>query len=321
MFKKTGYVTSFGKSIGVICTDSGAFDYPNPVPPCRPAVPCDPNPLPPALTRLQNSTLSSLMEWDVNYYSCVRGSTFSNASLPLLVNGKFPIQCGLLGKYPDPIPWGICEIAQCLTIPAPAGYTTTYAAPISVNVTINYTCVQPGLSTFNSQFNLLNNSGVAIKVKILRLNCNVLNFLAYIPGNSDQPVTVTCQPNGTFNDIVWPVCRAKLGCRASPTPNITTTALMGSTSTGLYEFDYAIFYCKPGASLINITFPGVADGKFNLQCPLGGSFPPTANVSWPSCRVEACTTYIVKSGYTSTAALPVNVNEVCRVILTCYFIF
>ena len=85
---------------------------------------------------------------------------------------------------------------------------------------------------------------------------------------------------------------------------------MGSTSTGLYEFDYAVFNCKPGATLINITFPGVSNGKFYLQCPVGGSFPPTANVSWPNCKVEACTTHIIRSDYKSVAALPVDVNQV-----------
>ena len=85
---------------------------------------------------------------------------------------------------------------------------------------------------------------------------------------------------------------------------------MGSASAGLMEFDYAVYECKPGASLVNITFPGVVNNKFLLQCPLGGTFPATAGVSWPSCRVEACTVHFVKAGYTSSAALPVDVNKV-----------
>jgi hypothetical protein len=90
----------------------------------------------------------------------------------------------------------------------------------------------------------------------------------YIPGNSDQPVSVTCLPNGTFPVISWPVCRARVPCRASPSPNITVTALMSSTSAGLFEFDNAVYYCKSGANLINVTFPGVANNAFYLQCPL-----------------------------------------------------
>ena len=93
---------------------------------------------------------------------------------------------------------------------------------------------------------------------------------------------------------------------------------MGSASAGLYEFDYAVYECKAGATLVNITFPGVVNNQFLLQCPLGGTFPPTANVSWPSCKVEACTTYFVKAGYTSTAALPVNVGKVRILLLNCF---
>ena len=55
---------------------------------------------------------------------------------------------------------------------------------------------------------------------------------------------------------------------------------------------------------------GVANNAFYLQCPLGGVFPQTVNVSWPTCRVENCTTHLTKFGYTSTAALPVAVNKV-----------
>ena len=107
-------------------------------------MPCDPTPIPPASTRLLNSSSVNLYEWDTAYYSCVRGSVFSNASVPKLVNGTFPIQCGLLGKFPDAITWAVCEIAQCLTIPAPSGYTTKFKAPVAVNATINYTCTTSG---------------------------------------------------------------------------------------------------------------------------------------------------------------------------------
>jgi hypothetical protein len=85
------------------------------------------------------------MEWDNAIYSCVRGSNFTNESKPLLLaNGSFPLQCGLLGKYPDPITWATCFIAFCLTLPTPSGYKTNWTAPIAVNASINYTCATAG---------------------------------------------------------------------------------------------------------------------------------------------------------------------------------
>lgn len=144
MTTSLGYVTSLGKSLQVLCTESGSFAYPDPLPPCRPAVPCDPIPHPPATTRLLNSTSTKLMEWDFAYFTCVRGSVFSNTTVPKLVNGQFPLQCGLLGKYPNPVSWGVCEISQCLSIPTPSSYYTSAAAPIAVNSTINYTCANSG---------------------------------------------------------------------------------------------------------------------------------------------------------------------------------
>ncbi len=88
------------------------------------------------------------MEWDQAVFSCVRGSNFTNESQPLLVNGSFPLQCGLLGKYPDPITWANCFIAFCLTLPTPAGYKTNWTAPIAVNASINYTCATTGKWSF-----------------------------------------------------------------------------------------------------------------------------------------------------------------------------
>jgi hypothetical protein len=58
-------------------------------------------------------------------------------------SSRFSAGCG---KFPDPIDWGTCEIALCLEIPAPTGYTTTAVAPIAVNATINYTCLTLGNS-------------------------------------------------------------------------------------------------------------------------------------------------------------------------------
>ena len=144
MLNISGYVTSLGKSLSILCTESGTFAYPNPPPPCRAPVACDPTPIPPATTGCLNSTSTNLMEWDYAYFSCVRGSVFTNSTVPKLMNGSFPVQCGLLGQYPNPVTWGGCVISHCLTLPAPSGYLTSAVSPVSVNATINYACASAG---------------------------------------------------------------------------------------------------------------------------------------------------------------------------------
>ena len=76
--------------------------------------------------------------------------------------------------------------------------------------------------------------------------------------------------------------------------------------------EWGIRMCKHTLTRRVKLYLGVSNNVFLLQCPLGGAFPPTANVTWPTCNVESCTTYLVRSGYTSTYPLPVAVNKVSQ---------
>lgn len=193
------------------------------------------------------------------------GSSFSPADYGSLVNGLYRLQCGLLGKFQSPTPWINCTITSCLNLPTIGGYNASTVAPVPVNATVNYTCSDPGKK-----------SSIIFKVNFL--NGWIFTLLDNIPGNSDLPIPILCQPDGTFSTLNWPSCRPRGVCRPAPTPSefliklyektaifqitfnysdITTTFLVNpSPAPVVKEFQYYPYNCKNGATLNTSTAPG-----------------------------------------------------------------
>ncbi len=259
------------------CLESGLF---SPVPDdleCRDPVECEAPPEPDeATTRLTLvPSVSPIKEWTGAKYQCNERSKLSASTdrvfpadslMPGINELYFYLECGLDGKYPTGyIPWPQCQVTHCLTSTIP-DYTTA-AIPeegVPVGDSIDYSCTNPN----------------------------------YIAGDSLDPVTVECLSDGNMDyPGTWPTCRAKEQCDLSYPDPPAGTYLTRLSNMYKDEFDYVLYPCQDGAHLNLVTGnPDVIDGKFRVQCGLGGVWPDQGDVTWPTCTVEECVTIPTLSG-------------------------
>ena len=79
-------------------------------------------------------------------------------------------------------------------------------------------------------------------------------------------------------------CRAPVDCNSTiPKPTVESH-LLESTSTGLKEYDEAVFKCKDGYTLLDSD--GKAGADFKLKCGTGGQYPDSP--TWSTCLLEKC---------------------------------
>ena len=116
--------------------------------------------------------------------------------------------------------------------------------------------------------------------------------------------TLTCGENGQLIEPEeWPECRAAKLCTNIPNSPINSN-LQNPDVTSVKEYQFARYPCK-------------ADGKFGaegssaafeLQCPLGGSFPAQNDITWPLCVVSHCIDLPSINGFSKKTTEPVDVG-------------
>ena len=98
-----------------------------------------------------------------------------------------------------------------------------------------------------------------------------LNFVCgttgHVYGNTDKYVKALCQTNGDLakpGNVDAADCRAPVDCNSTiPKPTVESH-LLESTSTGLKEYDEAVFKCKDGYTLLD---SGMATNTMFLVFP------------------------------------------------------
>ena len=101
-----------------------------------------------------------------------------------------------------------------------------------------------------------------------------LNFVCgttgHVYGNTDKYVKALCQTNGDLakpGNVDAADCRAPVDCNSTiPKPTVESH-LLDSTSTGLKEYDEAVFKCKDGYTLLD---SGMATNTMFLVFPHHG---------------------------------------------------
>ena len=108
-----------------------------------------------------------------------------------------------------------------------------------------------------------------------------------LPGNQPAPFEVECDTYGKMDyPATFPTCRAKSDCSGPYPAPPANKHLLNTTASGLKEFEYAQYSCKPGATLEHLSAADIVNNKFRVQCQLGGGWP--SSINWPLCRVDNC---------------------------------
>lgn len=275
-------VTDLGSEISVTCTDSGEFTIINPMPSCRAPAQCEAIPTVPGGKRLQNSTQTSLKEFEKVIYQCDPGSKLPDNTIYKNEDGHFALPCGLGGKYPT-FTWPTCEVYQCLNLDTNVPRFTVLDG-LSGNIPIN---------------------------TVVKYRCSDTDRIA---NNSPDPINVLCKPNGEFDyPSPWPECRTKETCLNKPTPPSTTYLEDVNPAQQVFQFDHAEYACKPGSVFEGVSNPNIVDGKFRVLCQADRTFTSLATGDWPQCTVKQCmTTSPPTADHKILTTLPVNVNDKVR---------
>jgi hypothetical protein len=252
------YVTPTGPFLEVDCLADGTLDVPSTLPTCSPRKVCEDPPFPdPSTTYLLPTLVTKAKEWEEVFYSCQAGSHLNGKS-----ENVFSAVCDVTNTNPPRFTaptWPQCTVEFCVSYPL----ISSQLEPVD-----------------DEQWVAVGEAGLYR----CRDASRVMNDGATLP--------LTCAADGSFTiPSEIPTCRAAASCSAPPTPPGNTN-LMVSTSSGVLEYGHAVYECKDGAFFDEATSAGNAgiwDGKFHLECPVGGgSFP--ASPTWPTCTIRECVT-------------------------------
>lgn len=249
-----GEVHDGGKIVEATCGIDGVIPSPT-WPTCRAGVDCtDTPPNPTGPSYLANSASTVAKEFDSATYLC-------NADYALEDGvADFKLACGQGGTFPASPTWPTCYplCTTALTVPADAPYEAVEASTsVGAGLKAPYQCTTSG--------------EVSETMKYVQVECGTdANFIM---------------------PVAWPPCHAALDCPAPPAPPFSTN-LAASTSSGLKEFDIALYSCNADFTLVGVPATVVGNintvtNKFELSCGVGGSFTTITDNDWPTCVSDA----------------------------------
>ena len=214
-----------------------------------------------------SSSYDGKTQFEIVKFECTDNKTLAglqttaSMSPGYLEDGMFKLPCKLDvdGKWTIPSEWPTCSekttacttsisddpsIDSTLKNALDANFVTTHTVPINVSSSITYRCKTPG----------------------------------YVTADGDT-IDIRCTESGKF-DIPNPIpsCREPVLCEDPPlVPQ--NSRLMNSTSTGVKEWENAVYSCRHGTNLSDAQ-------NFTLQC--GGNGYYNKNPSFPTCNIIAC---------------------------------
>ena len=229
--------------------------------------------------KITTEDMSSIQHFDIVEFGCSNNNktmagmqTTIDMSPGFIEQGMFKLPCKLdaNGNWTLPNAWPSCtDKTDTCTVDSVVtnALEPTFVAPLTVSASvsnsISYQCKTSGHTTALGEH-----------------------------------LDITCTESGKF-DLPNPIpsCREPVLCENPPLP-AEESRLLASTSTGVKEWENAIYNCRLGTNLTT--------DNFSLQCGSNGYY--SKNPTFPVCNITACVDIPTpKTGYTTTQTLvPVN---------------
>ncbi len=106
-----------------------------------------------------------------------------------------------------------------------------------------------------------------------------------------KTVTLTCTESAQFNvPDPAPTCRAAIPCGDPPVPP-NSTLIDATESTGVAEWDAAIYDCRLGTAFPASAAGDLVDGKFTVDCLANGAWEASGLKDCHNCNNLICSLF------------------------------